>query len=106
MPYRINAITGELNLTNSSDGSSSASCKVQTDSGAALLSNISGGNNIATSGSSSTVTISLNSNITANSFTTVDPNQNLTISKGDIRANGTDPNIPISILSKGSSPVI
>lgn len=106
MPYRINAITGELNLTNSSDGSSPASCKVQTDSGAVVLSNISGGNNIATSGSSSTVTISLNSDITANSFTTVDPNQNITISKGDIRANGTDPNVPISILAKGSSPVI
>lgn len=106
MPYRINAITGELNLTNSTDGSSSSLCKVETDSGTALLSNMSGGRNISTSGSGSTVTIALDSDITANSFATVDPNQNLTISKGDIRANGTDPNIPISILAKGSSPVI
>jgi hypothetical protein len=106
MPYRINAITGELNLTNSTEGSSSpAPCKVQTDSGTADLLNISGSKNISTSGSGSTVTIALDSDITANSFTTVGPHQNLTISKEGIQANGSDPNIPLSILAKGSSPV-
>lgn len=106
MPFKFNPITNKLDLVENG-----AIPPVQqvfvTDAGTATsvadTIEIFGGANINTSGSGDTVTVALDSAVTTTSYATDNAATGLTIENNTITADGTNANIDIGLVAKGTT---
>ena len=106
MPFKFNPITNKLDLVENG-----AIPPVQqefvTDAGTATsvadTIEIFGGANINTSGSGDTVTVALDSAVTTTSYATANAASGLTIENNTVTADGTDANIDIGLVAKGTT---
>ncbi len=107
MPFKFNPITTKLDLVEDFVVPPSAQQDFVTDAGTATSVadsiNLLGGANINTAGAGATVTVALDSAVTTTSYATANTASGLTIENNTITADGTDANIDIGLVAKGTT---
>ncbi len=107
MPFKFNPITTKLDLVEDFVVPPSAQQDFVTDAGTATSVadsiNVLGGANINTAGVGATVTVALDSAVTTTSYATDNAASGLTIENNTVTADGTDANIDIGLVAKGTS---
>ena len=109
MPFRFNPLTGKLDLVDVYTPPPGDELSVTTDAGVATsvgdAMNMLGGSNINTAGAGDTATVNLNADVVTNSYATDTAATNVKIEDNTITAGGTDANVDIGILPKGTGGV-
>ena len=107
MPFKFNPITTKLDLVDTGGPGPGAQQDFVTDAGTATSVadsiNLLGGANINTAGAGATVTVALDSAVTTTSYATANATTGLTIENNTITADGTDANIDIGLVAKGTT---
>ena len=107
MPFKFNPITTKLDLVEDFVVPPSAQQDFVTDAGTATSVadsiNLLGGANINTAGAGATVTVALDSAVTTTSYATANTASGLTIENNTVTADGTDANIDIGLIAKGTT---
>ncbi len=107
MPFKFNPITTKLDLVEDFVVPPSAQQDFVTDAGTATSVadsiNLLGGANINTTGAGATVTVALDSAVTTTSYATANTASGLTIENNTVTADGTDANIDIGLIAKGTT---
>lgn len=107
MPFKFNPLTGRLDIVDVSAPVPPADeTTFVTDAGSAVSVadsiNVLGGANINTAGAGDTVTIALDANIETTSYATDNLADGLTIQNNTITADGTNANIDLGMITKGT----
>ncbi len=107
MPFKFNPITTKLDLVEDFVVPPSVQQDFVTDAGTATSVadsiNVLGGANINTTGAGATVTVALDSAVTTTSYATANTASGLTIENNTVTADGTDANIDIGLIAKGTT---
>lgn len=107
MPFRFNPLTGKLDIVDVAAPVPPADeTTFVTDAGSAISVsdsvNVLGGANINTAGAADTVTINLDANVETTSYATDNLADGLTIQNNTITADGTNANIDLGMITKGT----
>lgn len=107
MPFKFNPLTGRLDIVDVSAPVPPADeTTFVTDAGSAISVadsiNVLGGANINTAGAGDTVTIALDANVETTSYATDNLADGLTIQNNTITADGTNANIDLGMITKGT----
>lgn len=106
MPFRFNPLTGKLDIVDIAPVPPADETTFVTDAGSAISVadsiNVLGGANINTAGAADTVTINLDANVETTSYATDNLADGLTIQNNTITADGTNANIDLGMITKGT----
>jgi hypothetical protein len=106
MPFKFNPITTKLDLVEDAPIPPVQQSFV-TDAGTAISVadsiNVLGGANINTAGAGDTLTVALDTAVTTTSYATDNAASGLTIENNTVTADGTDANIDIGLVAKGTT---
>lgn len=107
MPFKWNPLTNKLDLVDTTGPGPGAQQDFVTDAGTATSVadsiNLLGGANINSTGAGDTVTVALDSAVTTTSYATANNATGLTIENNTITADGTNANIDVGLIAKGTT---